>query len=49
MAGASCVQVGCAIFRDPYAPIRIIREIDEWCDAHGVKDINELIGAVQPW
>lgn len=49
MAGASCVEVGCAIFKDPYAPIRIIREIDEWCDAHKVKDINELIGAVQPW
>ena len=49
MAGASCVQVGCAIFKDPYAPIRIIREIDEWCDTHKVKDINELIGAVQPW
>lgn len=49
MAGASCVEVGCAIFKDPYAPIKIIKEIDEWCDSHGVKDINELIGAVKPW
>ena len=49
MAGASCVEVGCAIFKDPYAPIKIINEIDQWCDDHGVKDINELIGAVEPW
>ena len=49
MAGASCVEVGCAIFKDPYAPIKIIKEIDEWCDSHGVKDINELVGAVKPW
>ena len=49
MAGASCVEVGCAIFKDPYAPIKIINEIDQWCDDHGVKDINELIGAVKPW
>ena len=49
MAGASCVEVGCAIFKDPYAPIKIKNEIDQWCDDHSVKDINELIGAVEPW
>lgn len=49
MAGASLVQVGSAIFRDPHAPIRIIEEMNEWMDKNGVKDVRELIGSVKPW
>ncbi len=49
MAGAKAVQVGGAIFTDPYAPVRIIDEMNDWLDAHGVADINEIIGCVEPW
>jgi len=37
--------VGTATFRDPRAPWRVLRELEAWCDAHGVKEITELIGA----
>lgn len=49
MAGASAVQVGAAIFTDPYAPIRIIDEMNCWLDEHGISDVNDIIGTVQPW
>ncbi len=49
VAGATCVEMGCAIFRDPYAPLKIIEQMNEWLDNNGVKDINEIIGSVKPW
>ena len=49
MAGAKAVQVGAAIFTDPYAPVRIIEEMNDWLDAKGISDINEIIGSVKPW
>ena len=49
MAGASAVQVGAAIFADPYAPIHIINEMNEWLDAHNVASVRDIIGTVQPW
>lgn len=49
MAGAQAVQVGAAIFTDPYAPVRIIDEMNEFLDSKGIKDVKEIIGAVKPW
>ncbi len=49
MAGASCIQIGAALFRNPYAPIEIINGMNEWCDKNGVKSITEIIGTVKPW
>lgn len=49
MAGARAIQVGGAIFTDPFAPIKIIDEINQWLDSKGIKDINEIIGSVIPW
>lgn len=49
MAGASCVQIGAALFRNPYAPIEIIDGMNAWCDKNGVKSITEVIGTVKPW
>ena len=49
MAGACCVQVGAAIFRDAYAPVKIIDGMNEWCDKNGVKSIGEIVGTVKPW
>ena len=49
MAGASAVQVGAAIFADPYAPIHIIDEMNAWLDEHGIASVNDIVGTVQPW
>ena len=49
MAGASAVQVGTAIFTDPYAPIRIIREMNQWLDDNHIATAQELTGSVKPW
>lgn len=49
MAGASAVQIGAAIFTDPYAPVRIIEEINEFLNSHGISDIKDIIGAVSVW
>jgi dihydroorotate dehydrogenase (NAD+) catalytic subunit len=47
LAGASAVQVGTAIFRDPAAPLRILAEIEQFCAGRGIRDIAELIGGLQ--
>lgn len=44
MAGATAIAVGTANFTDPWACPRIIKEIEAWMQANGVKDINELRG-----
>lgn len=49
MAGASAVQVGAAIFTNPYAPIHIIHEMNAWLDQNGISDIREIIGTVKLW
>ncbi len=49
MAGASAVQVGAAIFTDPFAPVRIIEEMNKFLDDKGISSVNEIIGAVKPW
>ncbi len=49
MAGAQAVQVGAAIFHDPFAPVRIIREMNEWLDAHAYSSVSQIIGRVEPW
>lgn len=49
MAGASAVQVGAAIFADPYAPVKIIDGLEKYCEDNGIANISEIVGAVQPW
>lgn len=49
MAGATTIQVGAAIFSDPYAPIKIIKGINEFLDKNNIKDIKDIVGSVQPW
>ncbi len=49
MAGASAVQIGAAIFTDPYAPIHVIEEMNDWLDKHKIASVKEIVGKVQPW
>jgi len=46
LAGASIVAVGTVCFDDPYAPVRIIKEIEEYMDSNSIKTVSELTGKV---
>jgi dihydroorotate dehydrogenase (NAD+) catalytic subunit len=49
MAGARAIQVGAALFTNPKAPVEIVEGMNNWLDKQGIKDINEIVGTVQPW
>jgi len=49
LAGARAVQIGAALFTDPYTPVRVIEGMDAWLEENGVSDVNEIVGAVRPW
>lgn len=42
-AGAKAVQVGTANFADAYAMPKIIKEMNDWLDAHKIKDVNQIV------
>lgn len=46
MAGASAVEIGTANFIDPTVTIKVIDGINAWLDAHGVKNVHEIIGCL---
>ncbi len=47
LAGASVVQVGTAIFKDPNIPLDIVKGIEAYMLRHNVQSISELIGGLQ--
>ena len=49
MAGAQAVQVGAAIFTNPYAPIDIIEQMNDFLDEKGIKSVNDIVGTVKAW
>ena len=49
LAGATAVSVGAAVFRDPYAPIRVRDGLAELAQRQGLSRVSELTGAVRPW
>ena len=49
MAGAGAVQVGAAIFADPYAPVKIAEGMQKFCEHNGINNISEIVGTVKPW
>jgi len=46
MAGATAIQVGTANFIDPSVTMKIIDGMEDYCNRHGIKDINEIIGII---
>lgn len=47
LAGASCVQIGSVLIRDDVAGFaRVLRELEQWCSAHDVDRVRDLIGQV---
>ncbi len=49
LAGASAIQVGAAIFTNPYAPLEIIDGLNKYLDDKKIEKLSELTGKVQPW
>jgi len=48
MAGASLVGIGTMVYyRGVEGFGEVVREMEEWCDANGVKDLKEIIGCVK--
>jgi dihydroorotate dehydrogenase (NAD+) catalytic subunit len=44
LAGATAVQIGTYNFIDPEIPVKVIDGIDDYCNRHGFKSSNELVG-----
>ncbi len=49
MAGASIVQVGCAVFNDPLCPVKIVDGLEEYVKANKLAGISEITNTVQAW
>jgi dihydroorotate dehydrogenase (NAD+) catalytic subunit len=47
LCGATAVGVGTASFAEPHAPLRVVRELREWCARHGVARAKDLVGALE--
>ena len=45
LAGASAVSVGTAVFGDPDAPVRVLRELEQALDERGFASVAEAVGA----
>lgn len=46
MAGATAVEVGTANFIDPSVTGKIVDGIDQWLDAHNIKNISDIVGII---
>jgi dihydroorotate dehydrogenase (NAD+) catalytic subunit len=49
LAGASAVQIGTVLFRDPYAPVKIVEGLEQYLKENGIADVTELTGGMEEW
>ncbi len=49
LAGASAVQMGTAIFSDPYSPLKVIDGLADYMDKNGIKSLSEVVGQCMEW
>lgn len=49
LAGASAIQIGAAIFADPFAPIKIIEGMNGYLDKNNIAKVSDIVGQVIPW
>jgi dihydroorotate dehydrogenase (NAD+) catalytic subunit len=47
IAGASLVAIGTAAMQKPKLAVKIVKELERWCQAHGVSSLAELRGSLQ--
>lgn len=46
LAGATAIEIGTANFIDPSVTMKVIDFMEDYCERHGIKDINEIIGCI---
>ena len=46
MVGARAVEVGTANFIDPTVTVKIVEGLQDYCERHGINDINDIIGII---
>ena len=46
MAGADALQIGTALFTNPYAPVEITKGLNQYLDDHNMKSVTELTHTV---
>lgn len=49
IAGATALQIGTVLFKDPYAPVKINEGINKFLDEKGIKSVTELTKTVKLW
>lgn len=49
MAGASAIQMGAAIFSDPFAPLKVIDGLNRYLDDNQIEKVTDLVKTVKPW
>ncbi len=49
LAGASAVQVGTAVFTDPYAPVKIAEGLNDYLDREKIASVSALTGQLKIW
>lgn len=47
LAGASAVQIGTALFKNPMIPLEIIKGLEEYLKEYNIGNISELTGSLQ--
>lgn len=49
LAGAAAVQIGTVLFRDPYAPLKIVEGLEQYLSENGISGVTELTGGMEEW
>lgn len=49
MAGASAIQVGTAMFTDPFTPVKIVDGLNRYMKENNIKKISDIVGTVELW
>lgn len=49
LAGASALQIGAALFYDPFAPIKILDGLNAWLDENSIDAVSDIVGTVRPF
>ncbi len=49
LAGASALQIGTALFTDPYAPVKILDGLNVYLDQNNLSSVTELTGKAKIW
>jgi dihydroorotate dehydrogenase (NAD+) catalytic subunit len=47
IAGASLVAIGTAAMQKPKLAVKLVKELERWCQAHGVSSLTEIRGSLR--